>query len=208
MRPKEALAVLVAAFSREKIEPVTVGLYVEKIKDIPPDVLAVTVNRLVETAKYFPAIAEIRETAAKVCGRLPASPAEALGIIRKASIAEPKYDRAGRYCYTEYSWEWPKMSEATAAAVRDCLQRCGDPVDGNGKEKFGWETGFTKTYETVYVEHAQRALANLSQASLPAPGRKSLTSPATAIPIASGSTGTGVEPSGRPSGQNTHAELI
>lgn len=192
MKAKEAVAVLVAAFSRERLEPVTVSLYVKKLSDIPGDVLESTVNRLVDTAKFFPSIAEIRETAAKVCGRFPAPPAEALAIIRKASISEPKYDRAGQYIYTEYYWDWPRdMSRATSAAVFDCLQRCGDPVDGNGKEKFGWEMGFTKTYETVYTEHTQAALANLSQASLPAPPRKSLPNHATGTQTASGSTGTG-----------------
>ncbi|KKK65591.1 hypothetical protein LCGC14_2972610, partial [marine sediment metagenome] len=81
MKPKEALAILLSAFRQEKIEEDTIGLYVKKLSDIQPALLEATIHRIVDRSKFFPAIAEIRETAAGIAGILPLSPEEAMAIV-------------------------------------------------------------------------------------------------------------------------------
>lgn len=175
MQAKEALAVLVASFRQEKIEPETIKVYVKHLQDIPGPLLDQTISHLVRGAKFFPSIAEIRETAAGLCGLLPVSPAEALAIVKQADVAEPKYDRAGRYCYTERYWQFPKgLASATGEAIHAALASVGDPYDANGKAKFGWEQGFSKSYETHAEESKRYVLANLKTLALLAPTRKAV----------------------------------
>lgn len=189
MLPKEAMAVLIASFRQDKIEPDSQRIYIEHLKDIPGPVLKQTVSHIVSTSKFFPSIAEIRETAARLCGALPVSPAEALNIVRQADVGEPKYDRAGRYCYTERSWDWPRnVSATTMAAIHRALQGSGDPFNLDGKQKFGWDQGFMKTYEHHAEELKAELLSNLDHLALPAPQRKAV----------SDGRGNGEKPTGMP----------
>jgi len=60
----EQVAVLNAAFPRENIQPETLAIYVTKLGDIEADLLAASVNRLLEESRFFPTIAEVRRMAA------------------------------------------------------------------------------------------------------------------------------------------------
>jgi hypothetical protein len=179
VNPKEALAVLTAAFRTENIAPPTERLYQQRLQDIPPPLLQATVHRIIDGPRRdkrrgFPDIQELRETAAEIAGILPPSPEEALAIIRKADVEEAVYRRDGSFAYTERFWRWPaELSEDTVQLCENALSVVGDPVNGHEKRIFGWEQQFKATYEPVMERHKQKALTNLSRAALPLP-RKAL----------------------------------
>lgn len=174
MTPKEAMAILAAAFRQERLERPTVELYAKKLSDIPPTWLEMAVNSIIDHSKFFPSIAEIRETAAKLAGVLPPSAEEALAIVRQADVAEPKYDRAGRHCYTERHWVWPQSaSKSTIALIYNTLSHVGDPVGSDGKAIFAWDKGFLAGYSKQADAAKAEILENL--AALPsAPTRKAI----------------------------------
>ena len=175
LTPKQAIVTLAAAFKQETIKQETIDIYEKMLSDIPGQLLEESVMDILNRCKFFPSIAEIRETAARKCGLLPCSPAEALAIIKQADVAEPKYDRAGRYCYTERHWQWPdNVDRQTLGCIIDTLGKVGDPYGADGKAKFGWEQGFSKTYESESGIATQRVLADLKTYALKSMQRKEL----------------------------------
>ena len=178
MKPKEALAILLSAFRQDKIEEDTISLYIKRLSDIQPALLEATIHRIVDRSKFFPAIAEIRETAAGIAGILPMSSEEAVAIVRKADVEEPKYTRDGKYAYTERFWQWPDdVSPRALEAIRQVINRLGDPVnDRDGKRVFSWETDFKRVYGVAAEGGKQTALADLSRVALPEP-KKALPEP-------------------------------
>ncbi len=176
MNAKKALAVLLAAFRSADVPAETLRLYERKLADIPGPLLERTVHRIVETVRFFPSIAEVRETAASLAGLLPPPAAEALALMRKADVEFPVYRRDGSFAYMERVWEWPP--DAPPALVRcaeKALARTGDPVRGDGGRVFAWEQQFREAYERVAEEQTAIALGDLSHAALPSPGRKAVT---------------------------------
>lgn len=177
MSKPEALAAVgtIAIAFRQELTPETAALYAEKLADIPADLLKATVDRLIDQAKFFPAISEIRRCAAGLAGLLPPSPAEALAIVRAADRVTPIFRRDGSFAYAEREWDWPEdLHPRTLDMIRDTLERVGEPVNAEGNAHFGWEMGFQKTYEADASEVERLALADLSRAALPAPARKAL----------------------------------
>lgn len=59
------LAMLRAAWPRQEVGADTAEVYAEMLKDIPFDEASAAVRRIVQTSKWFPAIAEIREQVAE-----------------------------------------------------------------------------------------------------------------------------------------------
>jgi len=172
----DAVGRLAIAFRQENITPETAALYAEHLADISADLLARTVASVIQTQKFFPAISELRERAARIAGLLPPSPAEALAIVRRADVEHPVCRRDGSYAYTEHEWEWPKDVDRDALElVRDTLAKVGDPVGNDGKARFGWETGFSKTYEADAEAVKSRVLTDIPKA-LAARERNLLTS--------------------------------
>lgn len=168
MTPKEALAVLTAAFLPNKELPrPTVELYAAKMGDIHPDLLERVIHRLVERSKFFPAIAEIRTTAAELAGMLPMATEEAMAIVRAADFERPVFRRDGTYAYTEHEWRWPDdLSWPALGVIRAALSKAGESVTLEGKRVFGWELGFKAAYEREAVQ----VVADLDlREALPAP---------------------------------------
>ena len=163
----EAVAKLLAAY-RQEVAQETVALYVEKLADIPRPVLEAAVDRIIERGRFFPAISEIRESAARAAGLLPLSGPEALALVRRANVTRPVYRRDGTLAYVEHEWDWgPVGDRLTLELVRETLERVGEPQDGEGKAHFGWDAGFRGTYETAAADATVLVLADLSQARLP-----------------------------------------
>ena len=176
MKPKEAIAVLRAAFPGKDLEPVALRLYEVATKDIQPQLLEATVRRIIQHSRFFPSIAEIRQTAAQLAGVLPATAEEAAAIVRRADVEEPICTRDGEYRYAERYWRWPEdISPQTMTVIEEALAKVGDPVNvRDGQRVFAWETDFKRMYETKVETIRQKALGDLSQAMLPEP-RKELT---------------------------------
>lgn len=168
--------ILVAAFNRNnEIQPETLGIYAEKLQDIEPELLKAAVNRLIEDVKFFPAISEIRQMAARLAGLLPPSPAEALAMVRKADVSRPVYRRDGSYAYTEHEWDWSHASDAEREFCEEVISRVGDSVDFDSDGKhFGWDVGFQKVADEIASAFSRDLLSDLSHARLPAPKLKRL----------------------------------
>lgn len=168
MTVKEALATLFSAFPDDRhAQPETIRLYERKLSDIPGPLLETTINKLVDTAKFFPSIAEIRHIAAGLAGLLPAPAEEALAIIRRADVREPVLQRDGSFAYTERYWRFPEnLSGPTLKAIEAALERMGDSVTSAGKDIFAWESGFKAVYGAVASDQTALALEDLSQVKL------------------------------------------
>ena len=171
MKPREAVAVLAAGFLRDReLSTETVELYAAKLADINPALLEAVIHRLLERARFFPSIAEIRQTAAEVAGVLPLPAETALAIVREADVERPVYRRDGTYAYTEHDWRWPDtVSAGTMWLIGRVLAQVGESRDASGRKHFGWEQGFKAAYERA----AALVVADLSQAALP-PGQPPL----------------------------------
>lgn len=160
-----AVAQLTIAFRNETISPESAALYAEHLADIPTDLLSRAVSSLIQSQRFFPAVAEIRERAARLAGLLPPTAAEALAIVRRADVSRPVFRRDGSYAYTEREWDWPEDVDAdTLDLVRDTLAKVGEPVDAGGKTLFGWDAGFAKTYDVAAEEIKLHILADLPRA--------------------------------------------
>ena len=181
MTAKEALAVLVATYLRDKDLPdATVNIYVAKMGEIHGELLEAVIHRVIERSRFFPSIAELRQTAAELAGALPIGVEEAMAIVRAADVERPVYRRDGTYAYTEHEWAWPEgLSWKTLGVIRAALSKAGESIDVEGKRIFAWESGFKAAYEreaaSVVAEldlrHARRALPVPSApvAALPPP---------------------------------------
>lgn len=166
MKPLEAVETLVAAFQKE-ITPETMGIYAASLADIDPALLGEAIRQLIATAKFFPAIAEIRRTAARIAGILPPSSGEVLALIRRADVRETKFRRDGSAAYVERYWQWPEDAKPEAVALCEAvLRKSGEPCDEDGNDIFGWDTSARKVYESDLPEIEATALANLSSARL------------------------------------------
>lgn len=162
MIPLDAVVMLATAFQKDT-DPQTVRLYCDSIADIDPNLLDDSIRQIIATSRFFPTVAEIRRTAARLAGLLPPSSGEVLALIRRADVRKPVFRRDGTLAYTERFWEWP--AEATAESVvlaEAVIQKAGEPCDEDGKEIFGWETAARGVYESEVPALEAKALANLS----------------------------------------------
>ena len=160
-----AVGRLAIAFRQETMATETADLYAEHLSDIPAELLGRAVVSLVQTQRFFPAISEVRERAARLAGLLPLSGPEALAIVRRADVERPVCRRDGSYAYTEHEWEWPEdVDPGVLEMIRASLARVGDPVGSDGKARFGWEMGFSKTYEADAEVVRSRVLADIPAA--------------------------------------------
>ena len=173
MKPKEALAILKAAYPRGDFPLESERLYDLALRDIPAAVLAAATHRLVRSGgEFFPSIAQIRRTAASLCGLLPPTPAEVLVVLRRADTTIPMRRSDGSVAYEERVWDWPDDADPLAVAcAQEALAKAGEPRDGEGAMRFGWETAFQQVCGEVVERHAAAAMDDLSTAAL-APGGK------------------------------------
>lgn len=167
MTPKEAMAVLLAAKPGMVLERVSVRLYEQALQDIPGPLLGAAVEELIRMGmRYFPAVSEIRRTAAALAGLLPPSPEEVLALIRAADVEVPVLRRDGSLAYTERYWAWPEGTPvAVRQAAQEVLRRVGDPVS-RGARVFGWEQSARAAAECGEDEATRSVLADLSRAAL------------------------------------------
>ncbi len=164
MKPVEAVGTLAVAYQRE-LTPETVAVYVAALGDIEPALLAESVRQSIASSKFFPTIAELRRTAARIAGILPPSAGEVLATIQRADVRETVFRRDGSPAYTERYWRWPEgASPELVALCEGVLAKVGEPCDGDGKDLFGWETNARKTYEAELPALEAAKLADLSGA--------------------------------------------
>lgn len=193
LSPKQALAVLVAGYpSGEKISEETVRLYVAKLEDIDPALLAATVDAILSASRFFPSLAEIRQTAARLAGVVPMPAEQAAAIVRSANRSIEIRRRDGSAAYTEHVWEWPEsLGARDLATIRLALSSVGDPLGPDERPVFGWERGFQSIYERIAQDVMAHALEDLSHAALPVAGpvRPTLILAASLLELDPGETG-------------------
>jgi hypothetical protein len=99
------LGVLSAAFPSVTLTEQTAAVWAGALHDVPADALAAAAQKLIVTAKFFPAIAEVREAALSSMGLLPDRAAELawgevldavsrFGWARAPLFADPLVERA------------------------------------------------------------------------------------------------------------------
>ncbi len=161
----EAVQKLAAAF-RQDLRPDTVGVYAERLADLPRPALVAAVDSLIETQKFFPAVGEIRREVTRLCGMIPPPAPVALALVQQADVRESVFRRDGSFAYEERYWRWPEDADPKLVAfARDVIAKVGDPVDDkSGKGRFAWDTGFAKAYDAEVEQHV--ASLDLSQAKL------------------------------------------
>ena len=158
---------LVMAFGKNDISEERISIYVDELVDIHETLLRSAVDAIIRGSKFFPTIAEIRHAAARLSGMLPPSPAETLAIVRLADRTEIRGNERGGRGYVEKFWEWPEsVSKRDRELIEDVIARVGEPSDLDGKQRFGWEMGFQKTYEVEAKQIEATVLSDLSTARL------------------------------------------
>lgn len=80
--PAGIVAALAAMYPREEIAVKTLDGYVKHLEDINPALLEQAVAATIRTSKWFPTVAEIRQTAAELALQLPRDP-EALAQVEE-----------------------------------------------------------------------------------------------------------------------------
>lgn len=88
MTPKEALAVLKAAYRIADLEEETIRLYVKKLASVPHQVLGAVVDRAIERCKFFPSIAELLEAASALTPSGHPGPEEAWALVARLIEAD------------------------------------------------------------------------------------------------------------------------
>ena len=63
---KRLVAVLKAAYPRQELPPETVAIYAEMLADLDAETATAAVKRAIQTSRFFPTIAEIRNVAAEL----------------------------------------------------------------------------------------------------------------------------------------------
>ena len=107
---------LTAAYPAANITNATMNVYYEHLKDIPIQVMERAAARIVETAKFFPSVAELRETCLKAANpEYGKSQAEAVGILHEA------ISKFGRY-RTEEAMKYIKERDITLYHVVKALR--------------------------------------------------------------------------------------
>lgn len=99
---------LVAAHPRMQIGPETVALYCTALDDLEPEAVQWAARRLIQTSKFFPTVAEIRELVAQA----------AVGVEKTASEAwEHVIGEVRRVGYYMHDGE-PALNDVERRAVR------------------------------------------------------------------------------------------
>lgn len=122
LRTLKAISPLQLAYKRELGEA-QMDFYVEMLQDIQPEMVAIAVRKLINSSKFLPTIAEIREAANAVVSmayeRTSLDADQAWGIVQKAIKSVGQYER-------------PSFDDAVLAETVDNLgwkEICQTPVD-------------------------------------------------------------------------------
>jgi len=103
---------LAAAHPRATIPPATIAVYAEALADLDLDVATAAVDEAIATLKFFPAIAELRELAARRRSDCPTA-ADAWGEVSRA------FGTVGRY--RTPTWSHPAIARVVDAMRWDEL---------------------------------------------------------------------------------------
>ncbi len=149
-----ALAVLTAAYNRELPKP-TARLYIQALSDLPSEPLAKAVNVLIKSSRWFPTIADVRETTMEFdkSVSLPDSWDDAWAEVMSVVRAE------GRHRTSE--WSNPGIAEALkllGGYVRVCEATSIGSI----------ESRFKRAYEKTNYGRTRKALlgGDLSEESV------------------------------------------
>ena len=137
----QALALLTAAFSKELPKP-TVRIYLTALEDLSPEFLLRACDEIIKTSKFFPTIAEIRETAMRLDDQI------FLPLSWDAAWAEvlTKVQQEGRIRLSEWSSDsipealkalggYQRVCESTAIGVVEARFKTAYERTANGERR-------------------------------------------------------------------------
>lgn len=94
---------LSASFARDNIKTPTIIVYVKMLADVPDELLEYSVNECIQTCKFFPTIAEIREKANNYANNNSKSPIKEWSDVEKEIRNALKHNGQ----YTPPTWSTP-----------------------------------------------------------------------------------------------------
>lgn len=94
---------LSASFARDNIKTPTIIVYVKMLADVPDELLEYSVNECIQTCKFFPTIAEIREKANNYANKNSKSPIKEWADVEKEIRNALKHNGQ----YTPPTWSTP-----------------------------------------------------------------------------------------------------
>lgn len=91
------VGLMAAAFPNVQASDQTIKVYVTMLKDIPLDLLTVSVQQCMAESEFLPTVAKVREKALKLSAPVAPEPLEAWGVVQKeiqrvGSYRSPKFD--------------------------------------------------------------------------------------------------------------------
>lgn len=75
---------LVSAYPRQVLEEDTIKTYIHYLKDLEPEIAERVISHHIKTQKWFPTIAEIRESCAELVNEVPTTE-YAMAVLREAT---------------------------------------------------------------------------------------------------------------------------
>lgn len=117
----DRLAYMAAGFPRNEITKTTIAVYAERLSTMPIDAVCSAIDALIDTAKWFPTIGEIKAEAAKQSNGLSELAEEAWARVRqeagRVGMASNRPDRRIFYGGQFHDPDLPNFGSETAAAA-------------------------------------------------------------------------------------------
>ena len=113
----QVLAVLTAAFPANKVGPETLKIYSLTLSDIPLDVLEAATLHIITTAKFFPAVSEIRDAATAIMLGLNKIPS----AFEAWEEVQEQISKCGDYYRYQIAAQVPEYSNPIIAKAVDVM---------------------------------------------------------------------------------------
>lgn len=113
----QVLAVLTAAFPTNKVGPETLKIYSLTLSDIPLDVLEAATLQIITTAKFFPAVSEIRDAATSIMLGLNKIPS----AFEAWEEVQEQISKCGDYYRYQIAIDTPEYSNPIIAKAVDVM---------------------------------------------------------------------------------------
>lgn len=145
------IGVMAAAYPNTQVTDATIEVYITMLKDIPLELLTVSVQQCMAESEFLPTVAKIREKALALTTPVAPEPLEAWGVVLKA------IEKYGFY-------RSPEFNDPVIAKAVDCIgwrNLCSSELDNQGVDR----AHFSRVYEGLrrQAENDRRMLPQARQ---------------------------------------------